>query len=189
VCSKERATHLDPSITRQLPVAFTGIPVQFTINDIEIEEDDHVFMVMVHLVDPHHFIHALSTVSKCLAKEFAKNSKPKGFHEIMLMALHTYEDVFSETAFNTLLQCCKWDHTIELECEPSPGFRKVYTMTLTEQKEMGTFLEEALATSCIRQSKSPLGAPVFFIKKKDGKLHFVQDYHALNIITCKNHYL
>jgi hypothetical protein len=53
---------------------------------------------------------------------------------------------------------------------------------------MDAFLEEALATGCIRQSKSPLGAPVFFIKKKDGKLHFVQDYQALNVITRKNRY-
>jgi hypothetical protein len=55
--------------------------------------------------------------------------------------------------------------------------------------EMDTFLEEALATGHIRQSKSPLGAPVFFIKKKDGKLCFVQDYRALNAITRKNRYL
>jgi hypothetical protein len=49
-------------------------------------------------------------------------------------------------------------------------------------------LEEALATGRIRESKSPLGAPVFFIKKKDGKLHFVQDYRALNAITSKDPY-
>jgi hypothetical protein len=61
-------------------------------------------------------------------------------------------------------------------------------MTLTEQTEMDAFLEEALATGRIRQSKSPLGAPVFFIKKKDGKLRFVQDYRALNAITRKNRY-
>jgi hypothetical protein len=69
------------------------------VNNIEIGEDVHVFMVMVHLVDPHHFIHALSMVPGCLAEAFAKNSKPKRFYEIMLMALHTYEDVFSKTAF------------------------------------------------------------------------------------------
>jgi hypothetical protein len=62
-------------------------------------------------------------------------------------------------------------------------------MTLTDQTEMDVFLEEALATGRIRQSKSPLGAPVFFIKKKDGKLRFVQDYWALNAITRKNQYL
>jgi hypothetical protein len=49
-------------------------------------------------------------------------------------------------------------------------------MTLTEQTAMNMFLKEALATGHIRQLKFPLGAPVFFIKKKDGKLHFVQDY-------------
>jgi hypothetical protein len=61
-------------------------------------------------------------------------------------------------------------------------------MTLTEQTEMDAFLEEALATGHIRQSKSPLGAPVFFIKKKYGKLCFVQDYRVLNAITRKNRY-
>jgi hypothetical protein len=94
-------------------------------------------------------------------------------------SLHSYADVFSKTAFDSLPERRKWDHTIELEREPSPEFRKVYPMTLTEQTEMDTFLEEALATGCIRQSKSPLGALVFFIKKKDGKLRFVQDYRAL----------
>jgi hypothetical protein len=49
-------------------------------------------------------------------------------------------------------------------------------MMLTEQTKIDAFLEEALATGHIRQLKSPLGALVFFIKKKDGKLCFVQDY-------------
>jgi hypothetical protein len=162
--------------------------LKFDADHIEIEEGDHVFMVMVHPVDPQHFLHASSTVSGRLAEASAKNSTPKGFHEIVPTALHSYEDVFRETAFDTVPQCQKWDHTIELECEPSPGFQKVYPMTLTEQTEMDAFLEEALATDCIRQSKSPLGAPVFFIKKKDGKLCFVQDYRALNAITRKNRY-
>jgi hypothetical protein len=95
---------------------------------------------------------------------------------------------FHKTAFDSLPERCKWDHAIKLEREPSPGFRKVYLMTLTEQTEMVMFLEEALATGRIRQSKSPLGAPVFFIKKGDGKLRSIQDYQALNAITRKNRY-
>jgi hypothetical protein len=43
-------------------------------------------------------------------------------------------------------------------------------MSLTEQEEMDAFIEEALSTGHIRQSKSPIGAPVFFIKKKDSRL-------------------
>jgi hypothetical protein len=133
-------------------------------------------MMMVHPVDPHHFVHASSMVSGCLVEAFSKNSKPKDFEDIVPTSLHTYANVFSETAFDSLPERPKWDHTIELKREPSPGFRKVYLMTLTEQTEMDAFLEEALATGHIRQSKSPLRAPVFFIKKKDGKLRFVQDY-------------
>jgi hypothetical protein len=145
-------------------------------DDFTIEEDDRVFMVMVHPVDPHHFVCALSTVSRRLAEAFAKNSKPKGFEDTVLTSLHTYANLFSKKAFDSLPEHRKWDHAIELERKPSPRFRKVYLMTPTEQTEMDAFLEEALATGRIRQSKSPIRAPVFFIKEKDGKLRFVQDY-------------
>jgi hypothetical protein len=49
------------------------------VNNITIEEDDHVFMTMVHLVDPHNFVHASSTVSRCLAEASAKKLKAEGF--------------------------------------------------------------------------------------------------------------
>jgi hypothetical protein len=153
-----------------------------------IEEDDYVFMTMVHPVNPHHFVRASSMVSGRLAEASAKNSKPKCFEDTVPTSLHAYADVFSEMAFDSLPERRKWDHAIELEREPSPRFRKVYPMTLIEQTKMDAFLEKALATGRIRQSKSPLRAPVFFIKKKDGKLHFVQDYRALNTITRKNRY-
>jgi hypothetical protein len=90
--------------------------------------------------------------SGCQVEVFAENSKPKGFEDIVPMSLHTYANVFSEMAFDSLPERRKWDHAIELEREPSPGFHKVYLMTLTEQIKMDTFLEEALATGCIRQS-------------------------------------
>jgi hypothetical protein len=65
------------------------------VDDFTIEEDDRIFMEMVHPVDPHHFVHALSTVSGCLAKAFVKASKPKDFEDIVLTSLHTYADVFT----------------------------------------------------------------------------------------------
>jgi hypothetical protein len=62
-------------------------------------------MVMVYPVNPHHFFRASSTVSRCLAEAFTKNSKPKSFEDIVLMSLHTYANVFSETAFDSLPEC------------------------------------------------------------------------------------
>jgi hypothetical protein len=85
------------------------------VHNFTIEEDDCVFMTMVHPVDPHHFVCASSMVSGCLAEAFAKNSKPKGFEDIVLMTLHKYANVFSETTFNSLPEHRKWDHAIELE--------------------------------------------------------------------------
>jgi hypothetical protein len=189
---EDESPHMDTDRTdeeaQDIGLAFED-DLDSEVNNFTMEEDDRIFMVMVHPVDLHHFVHASSMVSGRLAEVFAKSSKPKGFEDIVLTSLHTYADIFSETAFDSLPENRKWDHTIELEHKPSPGFHKVYLMTLTEQMEMDAFLEEALATGCIRQSKSPLGASVFFLKKKDGKLCFVQDYQALNAITRKNQYL
>jgi hypothetical protein len=72
------------------------------VDDVTIEEGDRVFMMMVHLVDPQHFVRAWSTVSGRLAGAFANNSKPKDFQDIVPTSLHAYADVFSETAFDSL---------------------------------------------------------------------------------------
>jgi len=64
----------------------------------------------------------------------------------------------------------------------------VYSLALTEQKELDQFLKENLETGQICPSKSPMASPVFFIKKKDGTLWLVQDYRALNAMTVKNKY-
>jgi hypothetical protein len=75
--------------------------------DVTIEEDDCVFMTMMNLVDPHPFVCASSTVSGRLAEASAKNSKPKGFEDIVPTSLHTYADIFSEMAFDSLPERCK----------------------------------------------------------------------------------
>jgi hypothetical protein len=94
------------------------------VDDITIEEGDCVFMTMVHPVDPQYFVRASSTVSGRLAEAFAKNSKPKDFHDIVPTSLHAYADVFSETAFDSLPEHRKWDHAIELErCSVYRSFR------------------------------------------------------------------
>ena len=61
-------------------------------------------------------------------------------------------------------------------------------MSINEQAELDKFLEDQLRKGYIVPSKSPLSSPVFFIKKKDGKLRLVQDYRKLNDITVKNRY-
>lgn len=65
---------------------------------------------------------------------------------------------------------------------------KIYPMSLNEQEELDCFLEENLQKGYIVPSKSPIPSPVFFVKQKDGKLCFVQNYRKLNEYTVKNRY-
>ena len=81
-----------------------------------------------------------------------------------------------------------WDHAIDLT--PGADLPRSCTFPLSpaEQRELDKFLKENLANGRIQLSKSPVSAPVFFVKKKDGSLRLVQDYRKLNVVTVKNSY-
>jgi len=156
-------------------------------NPDEIEPGDCVFMTTVH--DPAEFIRAIATTSQCLAEAFTRNSTPlKSFHESVPSQFHDFEEVFSKVSFDALLDHKPWDHAIELEFRAKASSTKVYPLSLNEQTELDAFIEENLALGRICPSKSPMAAPVFFIKKKDGSLRLVQDYRALNAKMVKNTY-
>src|SRR5260221_5307229 len=99
-----------------------------------------------------------------------------------------FTDVFSEEAFAHLPPCKAWDHTIELHPDAKLPRGRMFPLSPTEQKELDEFLRENLVNRCIHPSKSPIGTPVFFIKKKEGSLRLVQDYQKLNKIMVKNSY-
>ena len=62
-------------------------------------------------------------------------------------------------------------------------------MALVELKELKLQLQELLEKGFIRQSISPWGAPMLFVKKKDGALPLCVDYRQLKKMTVKNKYL
>ena len=61
-------------------------------------------------------------------------------------------------------------------------------MPPNEQEELDCFIKDNVDKGYIVPSKSPISSPIFFIKKKDGKLRLIQDYRKLNEITIKNTY-
>ena len=61
-------------------------------------------------------------------------------------------------------------------------------MAPAELKELKAQLEELLSKGFIRPSTSPWGAPVLFVKKKDGSLRLCIDYRQLNRATIRNQY-
>ena len=65
---------------------------------------------------------------------------------------------------------------------------KVYSLLREKREEVQEFILEQLRKGYIRPLKLPQMAPVFFVGKKDGKRHIVQNYRYLNKWTVKNNY-
>ena len=99
----------------------------------------------------------------------------------------SYEDVFSEKAANDLPQHGPQDHAIETEGK-TPAFGPLYNLSATELGVLRDYIRDNLAKGFIRPSTSPAGAPILFVKKKDGTLRLCVDYRSLNRVTVKNRY-
>ena len=69
-----------------------------------------------------------------------------------------------------------------------PVSKTPYRMSTTELKELQMQLEELLKKGHIHPSVSPWGAPVLFVRKKDGTLILCIDFRQLNKVTVKNKY-
>ncbi|KAL0533781.1 hypothetical protein IC582_027827 [Cucumis melo] len=84
------------------------------------------------------------------------------------------------------------DREIEFTIELLPGTAPIseapYRMTPSELKELKMQLQELVDKGYIRPSVSPWGAPVLFVKKKDGTLRLCIDYRQLNKVTIRNKY-
>ena len=82
---------------------------------------------------------------------------------------------------------------IEVAIDVVPGATPTsitsYRMAPVEFKELKLQLQELLEKRFIRPSVSPWGAPMLFVKKKDGTLWLCIDYRQLNKLTIKNKYL
>ncbi|GJX40808.1 hypothetical protein Tco_0255798 [Tanacetum coccineum] len=77
---------------------------------------------------------------------------------------------------------------IDLVPGATPVARTPYRLVPSEMKELAEQLQELTDKGFIRPSSSPWGAPVLFVKKKDGSFRMCIDYRELNKLTVKNRY-
>ncbi|GKA60065.1 putative reverse transcriptase domain-containing protein [Tanacetum coccineum] len=77
---------------------------------------------------------------------------------------------------------------IDLVPGAAPVARAPYRLAPSEMKELSEQLKELSNKGFIRPSSLPWGAPVLFIKKKEGSFRMCIDYRELNKLTVKNRY-
>ncbi|GKD30132.1 hypothetical protein Tco_1240910, partial [Tanacetum coccineum] len=77
---------------------------------------------------------------------------------------------------------------IDLISGAAPVAQAPYRLAPSKMKELSEQLQQLSDKGFIRPNSSPWGAPVLFVKKKDGSFRMCIDYRELNKLTVKNRY-
>jgi len=109
--------------------------------------------------------------------------------KMVLEKFHPWIKVFRKKQSERMPTRKVWDHVIDVKEGFMPRKEKVYPLSREEREEVREFIKEQLRKGYIQLSKSLQMAPVFFVRKKDGKKRIVQNYRYLNKWMIKNNYL
>ena len=103
---------------------------------------------------------------------------------------HKFLNIFSKDEADKLpLHCLEVDHEIKIKPGSQPPSGPLYSISRDELEVLMKYLTENLNKGFIQALSSPATAPVLFVRKLGGGLHFCMDYQGLNTITVKNCYL
>lgn len=102
---------------------------------------------------------------------------------------HLFTDVFDKEQADTLPSHRPGvDHAIPLVDDATVPFGPIYPLSQDELAVLSEYIKTNLENGFISRSTSPAGAPIMFVKKKDGSLRLCVDYRGLNKVTVKNRY-
>ncbi|GJR73005.1 putative reverse transcriptase domain-containing protein [Tanacetum coccineum] len=118
-------------------------------------------------------------------KETEDKPKEKRLEDVPIV--RDFSDVFPED-LPGLPPTRQVEFQIDLVPGAAPVARAPYRLAPSEMKELSEQLQELSDKGFIRPSSSPWGAPVLFVKKKDGSFRMCIDYRELNKLTVKNRY-
>ncbi|MBW0490901.1 hypothetical protein O181_030616 [Austropuccinia psidii MF-1] len=135
----------------------------------------------------------LPLLSFCASQEeqWDEEEEPEEVETVLKVvppAYHQYLDLFSRVKAKKLPPHFPCDHHIKLEglLPPVDG---IYSLSSQESETLQLYISENVEKGFIRPSSSSTGAPVLFVKKKDGGLSLCVDYCKLNSVTRENRYL
>ncbi|GJU52042.1 putative reverse transcriptase domain-containing protein [Tanacetum coccineum] len=120
------------------------------------------------------------------AKEVEDKSEKKRLEDVP--KVQDFPEVFPLRTCRVVLRLTSGSFQIDLVPGAAPVARAPYRLAPSEMKELSEQLKELSDKGFIRPSSSPWGAPVLFVKKKDGSFRMCIDYRELNKLTVKNRY-
>ncbi|KAI3802152.1 hypothetical protein L1987_30279 [Smallanthus sonchifolius] len=120
-----------------------------------------------------------------LAHIVQKDVKEKSIQDIPI--IRDFPEVFPKD-ISGLPPVRQVEFRIDLIPGANPVARAPYRLSPSEMQELASQLQELSDKGFIRPSHSPWGAPVLFVKKKDGSFRMCIDYRELNKLTIKNRY-
>ncbi|GKF82013.1 hypothetical protein Tco_0243669, partial [Tanacetum coccineum] len=105
-----------------------------------------------------------------------------------ISVIREFPEVFPED-LPGLPPVCQVEFQIDLIPGATPIARETYRLASSEMQELSNQLQELSDRGFIRPStSSPWGAPVLFVRKKDGSFRMCIDYRELNKLIVKNSY-
>nr|GEV09987.1 reverse transcriptase domain-containing protein [Tanacetum cinerariifolium] len=124
-------------------------------------------------------------LAQITAKKEGDKSEGKQLKDVPV--IRDYPEVFPED-LSGFPSARPVEFQIDLIPGAAPVARAPYRLALSEMKELSEQLQEPSKKGFIRPSSLPWGAPIMFVKKKDGSFRMYIDYCELNKMTMKNHY-
>ncbi|GJV45117.1 putative reverse transcriptase domain-containing protein [Tanacetum coccineum] len=115
-------------------------------------------------------------------KETEDKSGEKRIEDVPIV--REFPKVFPEE-LSGLLPMRQVEFQIDLIPGAAPLARAPYQLTPSKMKELSEQLQELSDKGFIRPSSSPWGAPVLFVKKKDGSFRMCIDYQELNKLRVR----
>ncbi|GKE51673.1 putative reverse transcriptase domain-containing protein, partial [Tanacetum coccineum] len=165
------------TVLRGYTLGLLGHPFNIDLMPIELVSFD-VIIGMDWLAKNH-------AVIVCDEKETEDKSKEKRLEDVP--TVRDFPEVFPED-LPRLPSIRQVEFQIDLVPGAAPVARAPYRLAPSKMEELSTQLQELSDKGFIRPSSSPWGAPVLFVKKKDGSFRMCIDYRELNKLTVKNRY-
>ena len=131
---------------------------------------------------------ASATISTELAIAEKRTKDKQQIRKLVPREYHDSITLFEEEERKDLPPHRHNDHKIELDPIKDVPNKTLYPMKEKELEELRDYLGKNLSRGWIRESDSPVGAPILFVKKKDGSLRLCVDYRGLNAVTKKARY-